>query len=255
MKVDKAGFFLGVSLTFAVVVLHAGCQQASSPINSSEDPTESAAPPVGSPVMESAAPLPTASSPARGSANESEVSEQIAPPQPRTVTLAAGTGLKVRTTSALSTESHQAGESFTATLEEPLVEGNWVIAPQGATVEGWIVEADEGGRVQGVARLSIQLAQLHTADGQIIEINTNPFVVEAETTKREDATKIGIGAGIGAVIGAIAGGKKGAGIGAATGAGAGTGVVLATRGDAAVIGSETVLDFELQSPVTVTERT
>ena len=77
MKVDKAGFFLGVSLAFAVVVLHAGCQQASSPINSSEDPTESAAPPVGSPVMESAVPPPTASSPARRSANESEVSEHF----------------------------------------------------------------------------------------------------------------------------------------------------------------------------------
>ncbi len=42
--------------------------------------------------------------------------------------------------------------------------------------------------------------------------------------------------------------------GAATGAGAGTGVVLATRGEAAVIASETVLDFELRFPVTVTER-
>ena len=102
--------------------------------------------------------------------------------------------------------------------------------------------------------LSIQLAQIHTADGQVIEITTNPYTVEAATTKKADATKIAIGSGIGAVIGAIAGGKKGAGIGAATGAGAGTGVVLATRGDAAVIGSETVLDFELRSPVTVTER-
>ncbi len=255
MKVDKAGFFLGVSLTFAVVVLHAGCQQASGPINSSEDPTESAAPPVASPVIESAAPPPTASSPARRSANESEVSEQIAPPQPRTVTLAEGTVLRIRTTSELTTDSHQAGESFTATLEEPLVEGNWVIAPQGATVEGRIVEADEGGRVQGVARLAIDLTHLHTADGQIIEISSNTFTVEADTTKKDDATKIGIGTGIGAAIGAIVGGRKGAGIGAATGAGAGTGVVLATRGDAAVIGSETVLDFELQSPVTVTERT
>lgn len=254
MKVDKAGFFLGVRLAFAVVVLHAGCQQASSPINSSEDPTESAAPPVGSPVMEFAAPPPTASSPARMSANESEVSEQIAPPQPRTVTLAEGTGLEVRTTSTLSTESHQVGESFTATLEEPLVEGDWLIAPKGATVEGQIVEADEGGRVKGVARLAIQLARLQTADGQTIDVSTNAIAVEGESTKSKDATKIAIGSGIGAAIGAIVGGKKGAGIGAATGAGAGTGVVLATRGEAAVIASETVLDFELRFPVTVTER-
>ncbi|MBI2818799.1 MAG: hypothetical protein HYX73_02380 [Acidobacteria bacterium] len=41
------------------------------------------------------------------------------------------------------------------------------------------------------------------------------------------------------------------GIGASAGAGAGTAVVLSTRGDAAEIGSETPLTFELQSPVTV----
>jgi hypothetical protein len=77
--------------------------------------------------------------------------------------------------------------------------------------------------------------------------------LEAQTSRRDDAAKVGIATGIGAAVGAIAGGGKGAAIGAATGAGAGTGVVLATRGDAAEIASETVLNFQLTSPVTVTE--
>lgn len=38
------------------------------------------------------------------------------------------------------------------------------------------------------------------------------------------------------------------GLGAAAGAGAGTGVALATRGDPAVIPSETVLNFKAQGP-------
>ncbi|MCZ6752272.1 MAG: hypothetical protein O7E51_10640 [Acidobacteria bacterium] len=231
MKVDKKGLFFGMALAITLVTSQIACQQAGGP--AAEDAMESG-------------------SAAEGSAASAGGSERAAP-QPRSATLAAGTALRIRTTSEINTDSNLSGESFTATLEEPLVEGAWVIAPQGSTVEGRIVEADKGGRVQGVARLAIELTQLHTADGQTIEISSNTFTVEADTTKKDDATKIGIGAGLGTVIGAIAGGRKGAAIGAATGAGAGTGVVLATRGDAAVIGSETVLDFELQSPVTITE--
>ncbi|HLA41751.1 MAG TPA: hypothetical protein VJ417_17235 [Candidatus Glassbacteria bacterium] len=168
--------------------------------------------------------------------------------------LEAGTRLTVRTTNTLSTKTLQNGDTFTATLEEPLVEGNWVIAPKGSTVEGRIVNSDPGGRVKGVASLAVALTQLHTADGQVLDISYNTFTVEAKSTEGKDAAKIGIGAGVGAAIGAIAGGGKGAATGAAAGAGAGTGVVLATHGDAAEIGSETVLTFELSAPVHVMEK-
>jgi hypothetical protein len=63
---------------------------------------------------------------------------------------------------------------------------------------------------------------------------------------------VGIGAGVGAAIGAIAGGGKGAAIGAGAGGAAGTGTVLATRGDPAVLPSESLITFKLQAPVTVT---
>jgi len=171
--------------------------------------------------------------------------------QPRSATLAAGTALKVRTTTTLSTDSHKAGDTFMTTLMEPLVQGAWVIAREGATVEGRIIEADKGGCVEGVARLTIALDRLHTLDGQTVDISTQSMTVQAKTTKTKDATKVAIGTGIGAAVGAIAGGGKGAAIGAGAGAGAGTAVVLSTRGDAAEIGSETPLTFELQSPVTV----
>ena len=91
------------------------------------------------------------------------------------------------------------------------------------------------------------------ASGRVVGISTNTITREAKNTKGKDALKIGIGSGIGAAIGAIAGGGKGAAIGAGAGAGAGTGVVLATRGDPAVIPSETVLRFALRAPITVAE--
>jgi hypothetical protein len=62
---------------------------------------------------------------------------------------------------------------------------------------------------------------------------------------------IGGGAGIGTAIGAIAGGGKGAAIGAATGAAAGTGVQLLTKGETLRVPVETLLDFKLQAPLTV----
>lgn len=120
-------------------------------------------------------------------------------------------------------------------------------------MEGRVVEADKGGRVKGVAHLSIELTSLKTADGRTVQMATRPIIVQARATKGKDAAKIGIGTGVGAAVGAIAGGGKGAAIGGAAGAGAGTAVVLSTRGDAAQIGSETVLNFELRSPLTVVQ--
>jgi len=57
--------------------------------------------------------------------------------------------------------------------------------------------------------------------------------------------------GAGAIVGAIAGGGKGAAIGAGAGAATGVGTSMATRGKAAVIPAETLVDFRLAAPVTV----
>jgi hypothetical protein len=162
--------------------------------------------------------------------------------------------LTVRVDQALSTERNAPGDTFRATLDQPLVVNGFVIAERGARVEGRVVEADPGGRVKGVARLELELVRLNTADGQRINIQTQPFTREAETSKKQDAAKIGAAAGIGAAIGAIAGGGKGAAIGAAAGGAAGTGAVVATRGKAAEIPAETRLTFKITQPVTITER-
>lgn len=168
-----------------------------------------------------------------------------------TVILPEGTPLAVRTNSVLSTNSQETGQSFAANLEQPLLQDGREIAPKGANVQGKIVEADKGGRVKGVASMTVELSALRVG-GQLIYISTNSVTHNARTTKRKDAVEIGIGAGIGAAIGAIAGGGKGAAIGAGAGGAAGTGVVLATHGEPAVIPSESLLNFTLSSPISVT---
>lgn len=177
-----------------------------------------------------------------------------APPPPRQFTLDAGSSIAVRTTSTLSTRDHQAGHRFQATLTQPLEVDGYVIAPRGAAVTGEVTESDPGGRVKGVASISVRLVSVQGADGETIAISTGGYTKDAPPSKKKDAAKVGIGAGVGAAIGAIAGGGRGAAIGAAAGGAAGTGTVLATRGDPAVIPSETVLTFTLRAPVTVTEK-
>ncbi len=176
------------------------------------------------------------------------------PAPPRVYTIQSGTPLSVWTTSTISTKTAKAGDKFVATLAKPIVDGDWVVAKKGANVEGTVIDADQGGKVKGVASLSLKLDKLTLADGSKVDLDTSRLTREAKSTKKKDAMKVGIGAGIGAAIGAIAGGGKGAAIGAGAGGAAGGGYVLATRGDPAVIGSETQLSFRLTSPVKVTKR-
>lgn len=169
----------------------------------------------------------------------------------RSITVAKGATLRVRTTSTISSESALPGELFSARLEEPLVVDGESIVPKGARVDGFVANVSKGGRVKGVASLGLRVTKL-TVDGSEVEVASSIYTKNAPASKKQDAVKVGIGAGIGAAVGAIAGGGKGAAVGAASGAGAGTAVVLATRGEPAVISAESVLTFRLTAPLTVT---
>ncbi|HEX2489818.1 MAG TPA: hypothetical protein VHR27_10460, partial [Blastocatellia bacterium] len=169
-------------------------------------------------------------------------------------TIRAGAPITIFTAKTLSTKTDKDGERFVASLARPIVDGDWVIAKRGALVEGVVVNSDPGGRVKGRASMTVRLRSLQLADGSAVDLSSSSYTKVARGTKKKDAMKIGIGAGIGAAIGAIAGGGKGAAIGAGAGGGAGTGLVLATRGDPAVIPSESQLTFRLKGPITVTKR-
>jgi len=129
------------------------------------------------------------------------------------VTLTAGTLIPARTVEGLSSDRNQAGDGFTATLGALLVVNGLVITERGARLEGKVVQAEKVGRVKGVAELAIELTQIRTSDGQRVPIETESFIKHGQTSKGEDAAKIGGGA----ALGAIAGGGKGAAIGTAVG--------------------------------------
>jgi hypothetical protein len=157
----------------------------------------------------------------------------LPPPEPKTVTLAEGTLLQVRLGERLASDRNTSGDTFFATLDQPLVIDGWVIAERGSRVYGRITEVNQAGRVEGIASMTLELASLTTADGQKIGLRTARFVRKGDTSRKEDARKVGAATAIGAIIGAAIGGG--------------------TRGKSAVLDAETRLSFRLDRPVVITE--
>ena len=201
----------------------------------------------------SAAPAPEPAPPAAPIHNE-PVLPPPPPPQPHKVTVPVGTILNARLVEGLSTERNHVGDTFSATLDQPLMVDSFVIAERGSRLQGKIVDVKESGRVKGLAEIGISLTQLHTSDGQNVAINTDTFTKAAASSVKQDVERGAVATGIGAVIGAIAGGGKGAAIGAGVGAATGVGGAIATRGKPATLATETRLQFRLSEPVTITEK-
>jgi len=170
------------------------------------------------------------------------------PPPPVTAVVPAGTLLEVRLTEYLSTKTNQAGETFEMQLEEDLIVGGQLLAPEGSRVTGRLTHVKQSGKVEGLAQMEMDLQKIFVGDEEY-PLKSDGLNYEAAATKQEDAKKIGIGAGIGALIGAIAGGKKGAAVGTAVGAGAGTGAVLATSGEEVEFEIEHLFQFTLEREV------
>lgn len=175
-------------------------------------------------------------------------------PDPHVVELAAGTELAIRLGETVSTDHNYSGDTFRGTLDQRIIRNGFIIAEKGSTVLGRIVEADKAGRMRGVSQLKVTLTEINTTDGQRIEVQTNSVEKRGQASTGADTAKIAGGAALGALIGALGGGGKGAAIGAGAGGAAGTGVVLATRGKAAVLPNESRLTFQLASPVTIAEK-
>jgi hypothetical protein len=174
------------------------------------------------------------------------------PPQPvgKDVTIPAGTVIPIRITEALDTKTAQTNDAFHGALAADLGLQGVIALRRGVPIVGRIVEAREAAHFKGQALLSLELTEIQRG-GQKIAVVTNPYTKEGAGRGKNTAAKAGGGAAFGAIIGALAGGGKGAAIGGLAGAAAGTGVNAATRGEQVVIPTETLINFQLQSPITV----
>ena len=176
--------------------------------------------------------------------------KQRAATQAGPTTIPQGTVITVRTAQSLSSKTSEAGETFNATIAQPVDVGGAMVIPDGASATGTVVAAHPLGRFKGGALLQVKLTSV-SINGQNVPVDTSSVARTAKSKGKRSATFIGGGAGLGAIIGGIAGGGKGAAIGALAGAGAGTAGTAFTGNKEIVIPAEYALSFKVLKPVEV----
>ena len=176
---------------------------------------------------------------------------QMNSPAPSQLIIPAGTWIKIRVDQPLSSDRNNPGDSFSATLAQPLIADGFVVARRGQAVEGRVSEAIKAGRSKGTSRLGIELTQMGLVDGRQMPLRTELMEYSGGTSVGRDLAAAGTVTGTGAAIGAAAGGGVGAAIGAAVGAAASGIGVLTTRGRATEVYPEAEVTFRTMAPITI----
>jgi hypothetical protein len=167
---------------------------------------------------------------------------------PSGITIPVDTRITVRMIETVDSERSRLGQTFRASLDEPVMVGNQEVIPRGADVLTKLVTDQRSGSIQGRTILTLAISTI-TVNGQPLDVTTTDVQTASGSRGARTAGVVGGGAALGAIIGAIAGGGKGAAIGAGSGAVVGAGAEVLTGGQKVKIPSETRLTFRLQSPV------
>ena len=225
-------------------------------------PTPAASPARTTSTPPAAPPYSTGRAPAPTSSEEPPRLRRTAPPEtapssasapipaarPMGITLPSGTEITIRMIDPVDSSVNKIGDTFRASLDEPLIVDGKTIASRGADLTAKLTEVAQAGRVAGRSELTLILMDM-TMNGRRYEITTSEVSEAGGSRGSQTAKRVGATAAIGAIIGGIFGGGKGAAQGAAAGAGAATTVQVLTRGEQVKIPSEARLVFTLQRPV------
>jgi hypothetical protein len=167
-------------------------------------------------------------------------------------TVPSGAEISVRTANTIHAQDADENHIFPATIQRDVMDRDGRVAiPRGASAELVVRRAPGNELVLDLRAVMV--------DGRRYILDTEDVVEQGENSKegvgenRRTGKYVGGGAVIGGIIGAIAGGGKGAAIGAASGAAAGAGAQMATRGREVRVPAESVLSFQLERPVRLSE--
>lgn len=186
-------------------------------------------------------------------------------------TIPTGTQLQLKLDNTLSTRSSNVGDTFTASVTQPVTaSGGGVLVPAGSVVTGRVAQVQQPGTIGGQSQLQLQFEQLRLPDGHESSLAASLSGVETgggigsviagspSTTEEggvtRSKTRSTVGstaatAAAGTIVGAIVGGGKGAGIGAAVGAG--LGILLSSRTGNIDLPAGTPMTITLDRPVQV----
>jgi len=172
-------------------------------------------------------------------------------PAPQPIVVPQGTAIEVVLDQSLSSKTASAGQSFSATVVEPIEVDGQVVIPKRAHARGTVVSAKAAGRFKGASELGLALRSIEV-NGQRYDIHASTPELSKKGKGKRTGAMVGGGAGGGALIGGLAGGGKGALIGGLIGAGAGTGGAAFTGNRDVELPAETGLTFRLVKPLEIT---
>jgi hypothetical protein len=171
-------------------------------------------------------------------------------PSAPTVTVPAGTALKVAIDQQLSSETAQEGDTWTGKITEPVVIGQAAPFPAGSVVHGVIAgvkPAEKGDR----AFLLLKVTSIE-AEGKTITIGAAGDSMIAGSTRKRNLGAIAGGAAAGALIGkAVGGSNKGAVVGGILGGAAATGAVAGSKGFQVIVKEGAEATFRVNSDTKV----
>jgi hypothetical protein len=170
------------------------------------------------------------------------------PPSALGITVPVDTPVTVRMIDSVNSQTARLGQTFRASVDEPIFVNGQSVIPRGADVLAKLVEDQQSGKIEGRAVLTLALVSINV-NGQPVAVTSSDVKTESSSRGARSAGVIGGGTALGAIVGALAGGGKGAAIGAASGATLGTGAEVLTKGQQVKIPSETRLTFRLQTPL------
>jgi len=153
-----------------------------------------------------------------------------------------GMEVKVHLLEPLDTGKTKAGQTFMATVAEPVMSGKRAILAKGTAVQGRVTEVTRPGRLKTPAAMTLVLTNImgsHTHNA----FQSQALQVDGKSHAVRNAALIGGGAAAGAVLGGVTDGGKGALIGAGVGAAAGTATAYLTGKQELVLPVEMQLTF------------
>lgn len=178
-----------------------------------------------------------------------------------------GTVLNCKLSQTLSTKLNTQGQSFAATLAEPIVVNGNEIVPAGATLRGRIASLIRPGHIKGVGKmllvpetLALPNGRTYTMNGVLLHIYGAPGasiansegVLKGPNARMRDIKEVGIGIGGGGLVGTMFGGLHGALIGGVIGGTAGLVDSFRRRGPDLTLPRGTELKFQLNRQLVVT---
>jgi hypothetical protein len=178
------------------------------------------------------------------------------------VSLPAGTGLRMRLETPLSTHKSRVGDVFNGRLTEAVVVNGQTMVPAGASLTGRVIKVSEPRRIAGTPSIAllpdrivmpdgnqflITATVVDTARGSHTTVDDEGRIHGRGRTGRDNGEMVA-GAGAGAIIGTLAAGAKGLFIGGGIGFGLVAAHWLAEK-HSAVVPAETEIFLELNRPV------